>query len=58
MADKSSENPFYDIEQVASFTECTGLMPVVPQDEDQDENYASLYATHKGLKNRKLYRRR
>ena len=39
-------NPFYDLSKVASATECTGLMPALPQDEEEDENYASLYATH------------
>lgn len=42
-------NPFYEVEDVASVTECTGLMPVLPQNETQEENYAALYATHKSL---------
>jgi hypothetical protein len=39
-------DPFYDLNQVASFTECTGLMPSLPQNEEEDENYADLFATH------------
>lgn len=35
--------------QVASVTECTGLMPALPQDESEDENSAELYAIHKAM---------
>ena len=31
---------------VASGTECTGLMPALPQDEAQDEAEAALYGIH------------
>ena len=31
---------------VASGTECTGLMPALPQDEAQDESEAALYGIH------------
>ena len=44
------ENPFYGVETVASFTECTGLMPVLPDNDGQNTNYAALYATHTALK--------
>lgn len=47
--DENRDNPFYDVENVASYTECTGLMPALPGTEEQDENLASLYAVHKGL---------
>ncbi len=43
---KRKQNPFYDLSKVASATECTGLMPSLPQSEDEDESYASLYSTH------------
>lgn len=43
---KRKQNPFYELSRVASATECTGLMPSLPQSEEEDENYASLYATH------------
>lgn len=33
--------------QVASATECTGLIPALPQDESQDEHCAALYAIHR-----------
>jgi hypothetical protein len=42
---KRKKDAFYDIMKVASANECTGLMPSLPQSEDEDENYASLYAT-------------
>jgi len=40
------KNPFFEQEQVASLTECTGLMPALPRDARQDKEYASLYAIH------------
>lgn len=43
---KRKKDPFYELAKVASATECTGLIPSLPQNEDEDENYASLYATH------------
>ena len=43
---KRKRDPFYELSRVASATECTGLMPSLPQNEDEDESYASLYATH------------
>lgn len=44
--EKKQQDPFYEQEKVVSATECTGLMPSLPQSEDEDENFASLYATH------------
>lgn len=46
-------------EQVASATECTGLMPALPEDDAQDVNSAALYAIHaaKGARGRR-YRRK
>ena len=32
--------------EVASFTECTGLMPALPRDEAEDESSAALYDIH------------
>lgn len=43
---KTAPNPFRETEKVISGTECTGLMPALPQDDEQDEHYASLYAVH------------
>lgn len=50
--------PFERTEDVASLTECTGLMPALPKDEAQDENYAGLYGVHKAAKPRPKYRRK
>lgn len=47
------KNPFYGVEDVASMTECTGLMPALPLDNQQSANYAALYAIHKGKKTKK-----
>lgn len=46
--------PFEETEDVASMTECTGLMPVLPMDQEQDINYASLYGIHRSRKNHKM----
>ena len=43
---KRKRDPFYDLSKVASATECTGLIASLPQSDEEDENYASLYATH------------
>jgi len=51
---KDDKNTFEGIEDVASMTECTGLMPVLPMDEEQDANYAELYAVHKSRRNHKM----
>lgn len=40
---RKEKEPIFDMENVASFTECTGLMPALPKDEQQDESYAELY---------------
>lgn len=53
------EDPVFDVEKVASVTECTGLIPSLPQSELEDENYARLYATHsaKGMR-KEQYRKK
>lgn len=35
-----------ETERVASATECTGLMPALPEDEAGDEAEAALYGVH------------
>ena len=35
-----------ETQEVASFTECTGLMPALPRDEAEDESSAALYDIH------------
>ena len=43
---KTDVRPFGETEEVASATECTGLMPSLPADEEADAACASLYAIH------------
>ena len=43
---RMSDDPFYNLEKVASMTECTGLNAAPPQTEQEDESLSSLYATH------------
>ena len=43
----SDDASFEEIEDVASFTECTGLVPALPlNDPAADEDLARLYAIH------------
>ena len=42
-----SRDPFFDIEKVASATECTGLMPAQIQTEEQGEDVAALQSIHR-----------
>ena len=37
-----------EAQEVASATECTGLMPALPRDEAEDEDLSALYAIHNG----------
>ena len=46
MSEKNCKEPFFKVSKVASATECTGLMPTLPENEEEDENCAALYATH------------
>jgi len=55
---KKDIETFEKEENVASMTECTGLMPVLPKDLEQDENYAELYAVHRATKPCPKYRRK
>lgn len=48
---KSSETaktalPILEVEDLASATECTGLIPAGIQTPEEGENYAELYAIH------------
>jgi hypothetical protein len=38
--------PIREIEELASFTECTGLIPAGVPTEDEAEDYARLYGVH------------
>lgn len=40
------ETPFCEVEDLASATECTGLIPAGVQTPAEAENYAELYAIH------------
>lgn len=55
---RKERDPFENPETVTSMTECTGLMPALPKDLEQDENYAELYAIHKAAKPCPKYRRK
>ena len=41
------QDPFYNLETVASATECTGLTPSAVLDDQEGEAYAELYAIHR-----------
>lgn len=44
------QDPIFDQENVASFTECTGIAPLGLQDGWQQNNTAALYAIHHAQK--------
>lgn len=46
---KPVREPMYDIENIASTTECTGFIPAPVQDAQEAETYAELYAIHRPL---------
>ena len=59
--EKKEEKEFdYDfadvVNNVASATECTGLMYLPPQDEDEVESYADIYSVPKNKINQKSKR--
>ena len=43
---KREDDPFYNLEKVASAAECTGLKPAPPQSEQEDNSLSALYAIH------------
>ena len=43
---KSTKLPIMDVEDLASFTECTGLIPAGIQTPEEGEEYAKMYAIH------------
>lgn len=47
---KNGRNPsdplVWDVEKLASTTECTGLVPAAIQTPEEAENYSRLYAIH------------
>lgn len=56
--EKKNRETFETTQDVASVTECTGLMPALPKDEAQDIHYAGLYGIHSAEKPCAKYRRR
>lgn len=56
--DRRADEAPEDRAEVASATECTGLMPALPPDDAADEAAAALCAIHSGKGAReKLYRK-
>ena len=43
---RTGDDPFDEMMKVASVTECTGLMPALPETEQGDQSLAALYAIH------------
>ena len=43
---ESTAPAIWDVEDLASATECTGLVPAAIQTPEEAEDYASLYAIH------------
>lgn len=41
------QEPWYDIEQTVSSTECTGIAPAPAADDMEASSYAALYAIHR-----------
>lgn len=50
---RESDDPFYNLEHVASATECTGLMPR-GENEEEAEQSAKMYSIHAPQKNSKI----
>ena len=44
---ESPPDPLFDVEQVASATECTGLMPAQIQSDEQGEALSELESIHR-----------
>ena len=42
----SEIDPLFDIQQAASMTECTGILPAQPETPDEKRNIAGLGAIH------------
>ncbi len=41
------DQPIRDVQDLASATECTGLIPAAVEDESEADQYARLYAIHR-----------
>ena len=45
-----AEDVLNKLDSVASVNECTGLMPVPPENEEEAESYTDIYVVPKGIK--------
>ena len=52
------KNAFDEHENVASATECTGLMAIPPEDMNEDTNLAELYSVHSAAERKLKCRKR
>ena len=52
------EDTFYDLNNLASRSECTGLTPSGIESEEGAENYGKLYGIHKNKKRDRLNKKR
>ena len=43
---RDNKNPFFDLDQVASATECTGILAAQVQTEDEAESISALEGIH------------
>lgn len=43
---KTKVNTFKETEDIVSATECTGLMPALPDTMEEDKNLTALYGIH------------
>ena len=50
---RDAERALSEAENIASATECTGLMPALPEDEAQADAEAALYDIHAAQKKRR-----
>lgn len=47
LREKQEADTFYDISNMASMSECTGLIPAAVENEEESAAYGELYAIHK-----------
>ncbi len=55
MSMRTGDDPFDEMMKVASVTECTGLMPALPETEQGDQSLAALYAIHAAKRKKKKH---
>ncbi len=46
---RNADESFYNIETVASITECTGLTPSAVHDQEEADAYGELYSIHRQI---------